>query len=214
MTQVRIDVRTPVSGGAEPVAKGLLLFRPTARHVMDGALVLPEPFAVHLAGETVIIDLTPTGADWCWEVREEVPSYVHTRHVIVPDSANVLDYAVLEESAWAPSGSPTTPVHSMRVTALRLTLGDTINIADVRPSANCAVGDTVVDAVGHVWMVTGLTDSTLTVGVDTGVSLRGEKGEQGLSMRSGMGVPTSATQGIVGDTYVDLETGLVYRLQL
>ncbi len=213
MTQVRIDLRAPVSGGASPVT-GLVLFRPTARHVMDGAVVLPKPFAARLAGEPVLVDLIPTGADWCWEVREEVPSYTHTRHVIVPASANVLDYAVLEEAAWAPSGSPTTPVHSMRVTALRLALGDAIDIADVRPSANCAVGDTVVDAAGHVWMVTGLTDSTLTVGVDTGVSLRGEKGEQGLSMRSGMGAPTSATQGIVGDTYVDLETGLVYRLQL
>lgn len=213
MTLVRVDLRAPVSGGAAPVS-GLVLFRPTARVVSDGAVVLPKPFAVRLEGESTVVDLTPSGADWCWEVREEVPSYTHTRHVIVPDSANVLDYATLEEAGWAPSGSPTTPVHSMRVTSLRLALGDVIKIGDVSPSANCSVGDTIVDATGHVWMVTGLSDSTLTVGSDTGVSLRGEKGEPGLSFRSGMGAPTDTTQGIVGDTYLDLETGLVYRLQL
>ena len=213
MTQVRIDLRAPVSGGALSVS-GLVLFCPTARVVSDGAVVLPKPFAVRLEGASAIVDLAPTGADWCWEVREEVPSYTHTRHVIVPDSANVLDYATLEEAGWAPSGSPTTPVHSMRVTSLRLALGDTIAIGQVNPSSNCSVGDTIVDATGHVWMVTGLSDTSLTVGVDTGVSLRGEKGEQGLSFRSGMGAPTDTTQGIVGDTYLDLETGLVYRLQL
>lgn len=213
MTQVRVDLRSPVSGGSAPV-RGLVLFRPTARRVDDGAVVLPRPFAVRLEGGSTLVDLTPTGMDWCWEVREEVPSYTYTRHVIVPDSANTLDYATLEEAAWAPNGSPTTPVHSMRVTASRLSLGDTIPITDVSPSANCSVGDTIVDGTGHVWMVTGLSDTTLTVGADTGVSLRGEKGEPGLSFRSGMGAPDSTTQGLVGDTYLDLETGLVYRLQL
>lgn len=213
MTRIRIDLRAPVSGGSNPV-KGLVLFRPTARVVSDGAVVLPKPFAVRLEGDSTLVDLTPSGADWCWEVHEEIPTYTYTRHVIVPDSANTLDYATLEEAAWAPSGSPTTPVHSMRVTSARLNVGDVIAISEVKPSANCAVGDTIVDCTGHVFMATGLSDTTLTVGMDTGMSLRGEKGEAGLSFRSGMGIPDAATQGLVGDTYLDLETGDVYRLQL
>ena len=213
MTQVRINLRSPVSGGSEGV-RGLILFRPTERIVSDGAVVLPRPFAVHLKGESAIVDLTPTGADWCWEVREEVPSYMHMRHVIVPDSANVLDYATLAEASWAPSGDATTLAHSMRVTQSKLALGDVIAISEVKPSDNCSVGDTIVDVTGHVWMVTGLSDTMLTIGVDTGVSLRGEKGEQGLSFRTGRGIPTELTQGIVGDSYLDLETGDIYRLKL
>lgn len=49
MTRIRIDLRAPVSGGSNPV-KGLVLFRPTARVVSDGAVVLPKPFAVRLEG--------------------------------------------------------------------------------------------------------------------------------------------------------------------
>ena len=196
--------------------KGLLFFRPTARYVdEENAVMLPRPFVVKLNGESACtVGLTPTGANWCWEVREEVRSYSHVRYIIVPDSANVLDYATLAEASWAPSGDATTLAHSMRVTQSKLALGDVIAISEVKPSDNCSVGDTIVDVTGHVWMVTGLSDTMLTIGVDTGVSLRGEKGEQGLSFRTGRGIPTELTQGIVGDSYLDLETGDIYRLKL
>lgn len=41
---------------------------------------------------------------------------------------------------------------------------------------------------------------------------KGEQGEGGFSFRSGMGKPSDLTQGNIGDTYIDLETGDIYQL--
>ena len=135
------------------------------------------------------------------------------RRVIVPDSVQTLDYATLGEASWASSATSGGLVHSMRVYSGVITLDAHVPAASLKPSDNVTVGDTCVDSTGRVWMITGLVDSDVVFGVDTGVTLGG-KGERGASFFSGMGRPSDLTQGIVGDTYIDLETGDVYQLRL
>lgn len=217
MTRIRFRFRSPdglTDGGSSP--RGLVVCSPTSRVVQkDESIMLPLPFVARLPedGGDLVVLLQPTGRDWCWTIREQVAGYTHVRHVIVPDSVQTLDYATLGEASWASSAMPGGLVHSMRVYSGVITPGAHVPAASLKPSDNVTVGDTCVDSTGRVWMITGLVDSDVVFGVDTGVTLGG-KGERGLSFRSGMGRPDGLTQGIVGDTYIDLETGDVYQLQL
>lgn len=217
MTRIRFRFREPdglTDGGSSP--RGLVVCSPTSRVVQkDESIMLPLPFVARLPddGGDLVVSLQPTGRDWCWTIREQVAGYTHVRRVIVPDSVQTLDYATLGEASWASSATAGGLVHSMRVYSGVITSGAHVPAAELRPSDNVTVGDTCVDSTGRVWMITGLVDSDVVFGVDTGVTLGG-KGERGLSFRSGMGRPSDLTQGIIGDTYIDLETGDVYQLQL
>lgn len=194
MTRIRFRFRRPdglTDGGSSP--RGLVVCTPTSRVVQkDESIMLPLPFVARLPedGGDLVVSLQPTGRDWCWTIREQVAGYTHVRRVIVPDSVQTLDYATLGEAS-----------------------GAHVPAAELKPSDNVTVGDTCVDSTGRVWMITGLVDSDVVFGVDTGVTLGG-KGERGASFLSGMGRPSDLTQGIVGDTYIDLETGDVYQLRL
>lgn len=217
MTRIRFRFRRPdglTDGGSSP--RGLVVCTPTSRVVQkDESIMLPLPFVARLPddGSDLVVALQPTGRDWCWTIREQVAGYTHVRRVIVPDSVQTLDYATLGEASWASSATAGGLVHSMRVYSGVITSGAHVPAASLKPSDNVTVGDTCVDSTGRVWMITGLVDSDVVFGVDTGVTLGG-KGERGLSFRSGMGRPSDLTQGIVGDTYIDLETGDVYQLRL
>ena len=217
MTRIRFRFRRPdglTDGGSSP--RGLVVCSPTSRVVQkDESIMLPLPFVARLPedGGDLVVSLQPTGRDWCWTIREQVAGYTHVRRVIVPDSVQTLDYATLGEASWASSATAGGLVHSMRVYSGVITSGAHVPAASLKPSDNVTVGDTCVDSTGRVWMITGLVDSDVVFGVDTGVTLGG-KGERGLSFRSGMGRPSDLTQGIVGDTYIDLETGDVYQLRL
>lgn len=217
MTRIRFRFREPdglTDGGSSP--RGLVVCSPTSRVVQkDESIMLPLPFVARLPedGGDLVVSLQPTGRDWCWTIREQVAGYTHVRRVIVPDSVQTLDYATLGEASWASSAMPGGLVHSMRVYSGVITSGAHVPAASLKPSDNVTVGDTCVDSTGRVWMITGLVDSDVVFGVDTGVTLGG-KGERGLSFRSGMGRPSDLTQGIVGDTYIDLTTGDVYQLRL
>lgn len=217
MTRIRFRFREPdglTDGGSSP--RGLVVCSPTSRVVQkDESIMLPLPFVARLPedGGDLVVSLQPTGRDWCWTIREQVEGYTHVRRVIVPDSVQTLDYATLGEASWASSATSGGLVHSMRVYSGVITLDAHVPAAELKPSDNVTVGDTCVDSTGRVWMITGLVDSDVVFGVDTGVTLGG-KGERGLSFRSGMGRPSDLTQGIVGDTYIDLETGDVYQLRL
>lgn len=217
MTRIRFRFRRPdglTDGGSSP--RGLVVCSPTSRVVQkDESIMLPLPFVARLPddGGDLVVSLQPTGRDWCWTIREQVAGYTHVRRVIVPDSVQTLDYATLGEASWASSATAGGLVHSMRVYSGVITSGAHVPAAELKPSDNVTVGDTCVDSTGRVWMITGLVDSDVVFGVDTGVTLGG-KGERGLSFRSGMGRPSDLTQGIVGDTYIDLETGDVYQLRL
>lgn len=217
MTRIRFRFREPdglTDGGSSP--RGLVVCSPTSRVVQkDESIMLPLPFVARLPedGGDLVVSLQPTGRDWCWTIREQVGGYTHVRRVIVPDSVQTLDYATLGEASWASSATSGGLVHSMRVYSGVITSGAHVPAASLKPSDNVTVGDTCVDSTGRVWMITGLVDSDVVFGVDTGVTLGG-KGERGLSFRSGMGRPSDLTQGIVGDTYIDLETGDVYQLRL
>ncbi len=217
MTRIRFRFREPdglTDGGSSP--RGLVVCSPTSRVVQkDESIMLPLPFVARLPddGGDLLVSLQPTGRDWCWTIREQVGGYTHVRRVIVPDSVQTLDYATLGEASWASSATAGGLVHSMRVYSGVITSGAHVPAASLKPSDNVTVGDTCVDSTGRVWMITGLVDSDVVFGVDTGVTLGG-KGERGLSFRSGMGRPSDLTQGIVGDTYIDLTTGDVYQLRL
>lgn len=217
MTRIRFRFREPdglTDGGSSP--RGLVVCSPTSRVVQkDESIMLPLPFVARLPddGGDLLVSLQPTGRDWCWTIREQVEGYTHVRRVIVPDSVQTLDYATLGEASWASSATSGGLVHSMRVYSGVITSGAHVPATELKPSDNVTVGDTCVDSTGRVWMITGLVDSDVVFGVDTGVTLGG-KGERGLSFRSGMGRPSDLTQGIVGDTYIDLETGDVYQLRL
>lgn len=217
MTRIRFRFRRPdgqTDDGLSP--RVLVVCTPTSRVVQkDKSIMLPLPFVARLPddGSDLIISLQPTGRDWCWTIREQISSYTHVRRVIVPDSVQTLDYATLGEASWASSAMAGGLVHSMRVYSGVITLDAHVPVADLQPSDNVTVGDTCVDSTGRVWMITGLIDSDVIFGADTGVTLGG-KGERGLSFRSGMGKPSDLTQGIIGDTYIDLETGDVYQLRL
>lgn len=217
MTRIRFRFRRPdglTDGGSSP--RGLVVCTPTSRVVQkDESIMLPLPFVARLPedGGDLVVSLQPTGRDWCWTIREQVAGYTHVRRVIVPDSVQTLDYATLGEASWASSATAGGLVHSMRVYSGVIMSDAHVPAASLKPSDNVTVGDTCVDSTGRVWMITGLVDSDVVFGVDTGVTLGG-KGERGLSFRSGMGRPSDLTQGIVGDTYIDLETGDVYQLRL
>lgn len=217
MTRIRFRFREPdglTDGGSSP--RGLVVCSPTSRVVQkDESIMLPLPFVARLPddGGDLLVSLQPTGRDWCWTIREQVEGYTHVRRVIVPDSVQTLDYATLGEASWASSATSGGLVHSMRVYSGVITSGAHVPATELKPSDNVTVGDTCVDSTGRVWMITGLVDSDVVFGVDTGVTLGG-KGERGLSFLSGMGRPSDLTQGIVGDTYIDLETGDVYQLRL
>lgn len=217
MTRIRFRFRRPdglTDGGSSP--RGLVVCSPTSRVVQkDESIMLPLPFVARLPedGGDLVVSLQPTGRDWCWTIREQVGGYTHVRRVIVPDSVQTLDYATLGEASWASPATAGGLVHSMRVYSGVITLDAHVPAAELRPSDHVSAGDSVVDADGHVWIVSRFDGRKVVFGIDGGVSLRGPKGERGLSFRSGMGVPGEATQGVVGDTYVDLATGDVYRCQ-
>lgn len=217
MTRIRFRFRRPdglTDGGSSP--RGLVVCSPTSRVVQkDESIMLPLSFVARLPedGGDLVVSLQPTGRDWCWTIREQIAGSTHVRRVIVPDSVQTLDYATLGEASWASSATAGGLVHSMRVYSGVITSGAHVPAASLKPSDNVTVGDTCVDSTGRVWMITGLVDSDVVFGVDTGVTLGG-KGERGTSFLSGMGRPSDLTQGIVGDTYIDLETGDVYQLRL
>ncbi len=212
MTRIRFRFRRPdglTDGGSSP--RGLVVCSPTSRVVQkDESIMLPLPFVARLPddGSDLLVSLQPTGRDWCWTIREQVAGYTHVRRVIVPDSVQTLG-----EASWASSATAGGLVHSMRVYSGVITLDAHVPVTSLKPSDNVTVGDTCVDSTGRVWMITGLVDSDVVFGMDTGVTLGG-KGERGASFLSGMGRPSDLTQGIVGDTYIDLTTGDVYQLRL
>ena len=218
MTQIRFRFRKPDASHVPGVpADGVIYCSPTTRVVQeDESLLLPTPFAARLPsdGEDLILDLKPTGADWCWRIAERINGLTHVRRVIVPDSTQILDYATLSEAAWhGASDDRGGLAHSIRTYPHVIRLGDVVDADGLRPSDHVSAGDSVVDSEGHLWIVSRFDGEKVTFGIDGCVSLRGPEGERGLSFRSGMGVPDAATQGTVGDTYVDLTTGDVYRCQ-
>lgn len=209
MTRIRVSLQQPASGGTTPES-GVVYFRPTRRLTVDKRIVVPRAFSGRLdADGQLLVDLTPTGDDWCWEVHEELPAYSHTRHVLVPQSDDIVDYAALEEAAWAPAESASGMLaHSMRVIDAQLSAGDAIAIADLKPSDRVGVGDTVVDSTGKVWLIASVTDTTATVGIDTGVSLKGAQGKDGAgisikgSYDSEIELETAHPTGSDGDAYL------------
>ena len=212
MSRVRFRFRQATGAGDKPV-EGYVACSPTARVTQaDGGILLPMAFMATLPadGADLMLELEPTGADWCWRIREYTAGYTHTRHVAVPESVQTLDYATLSEVDWAPAADSGHMAHSIRTYAGSMPDSRSILISDLKPADGAIVGDSVVDATGRVWLISAISDGMLTV-ADSGVRLSGERGP---GLLTGLGAPTAATEGMVGDSYCDLATGEVYKLTL
>ena len=90
-------------------ASGRVYFAPTLRHTtgVHHTVVLPTPFVVCLTGEEtapveILLEATPPDGSWVWQVVEKVQNGSR-RMVLVPPSADPLDYGELEEVYWSQS---------------------------------------------------------------------------------------------------------------
>ena len=111
MTQVQINLRRPDASGVDAPAVGRLDISPTRRRTVADSVVLPSAFTVPLVAGAALVDLAPTGPDWCWEISERVRDAA-TRHVAVPPDGPIgyedlvdVDPATLDpiaepEAAW------------------------------------------------------------------------------------------------------------------
>lgn len=211
MTAVRIRFSHAAADGNVPQS-GMVYCQPSTRVVDDdGSILLPQPFLAEVpaADDGVTVQLKPTGEDWCWVVREYADGYAYTRFVSVPESVQVLDYLTLSEVPWVPPKPVGAVSHSFRSYAGVASKGESVPRAALIPSDNPVPGDTVVDAHGHMWLISSLVEDNVILGVDTGVSLGGERGP---CMRSGNGAPSDGLEGIVGDSYLDIDTGDVWKM--
>lgn len=127
MTNVRVRIHRPSATGVIP-SGGSLEFTPTRAVTVGGVpqtLVLPAPFVLPLTAEEHILDLTPNGAGWAWQVRETFPGVATTIRVLaVPSTVNpadIIDYTALAEvdpSTLAPLTNPSTPLWFVYVDGL------------------------------------------------------------------------------------------------
>lgn len=217
MTRIRLGILKPAQETTIR-SSGVMVFQPTKRLTDEVVnLILPQPFSVVCDGtKDEIVDLMPTGPDWCWMATERFGSYVHRRWLIIPDSVQILDYATLSEVDWQYDRRPNPPIaHSVRAINRELAEGDEVDFADIKPNDNINVGDIVVDANSKMWLIGTITESKAIIGGFTGVQLgsEGRPGKDGLSFRSGTGDPNALqVTGIIGDTYMDVSTGNLYKL--
>lgn len=124
MTTVRFRFTVPAPGtpaadwvpADEAPASGAVSIRPWRpgdggrRHVeAPDRTILPAPFSAELVAGSVTVALDPTGADWCYEVREQVHKGT-VRYVAVPAALTVIEYGDLTDidpATLLPSAAPT-----------------------------------------------------------------------------------------------------------
>lgn len=96
MTRIRIGLRVDQADGSRIPAAGRVEWSRTQRRTVDGDAVLPTAFVVPLTADDPepVVDVAPTGDGWAWRVAEYALGGI-TRHVLVPESDDVLDYATL-----------------------------------------------------------------------------------------------------------------------
>lgn len=96
MTAVRLGIVRPTADGTLTRVKGMMEFTPHARRITDTEptdVVVPASFRVVLdpAAEAPVVHLA---AGWVWIGSEFLPEGIR-RHVLVPDSDEVVDWADL-----------------------------------------------------------------------------------------------------------------------
>lgn len=161
MTLVRVDSRRP-NGAGEVGAGGDLVWQPTRRRTQDEYVVMPAAFGSKLTDGVAVVDVAPTGVDWCWEVTEKVPGGT-TRYVAVPDVDEIaytdlidVDPATLDPAAtpvaawWAVAESMVVSgVEAVEAAGVATAAADTaVGVADALPAqASSAVAAEVVARV-------------------------------------------------------------------
>lgn len=94
MTLIRMGVLASSATGEEVVPRGSLDWEPSERRVEGDDVILASAFCVQLADPIPVVEIAATGPGWCWHVTERVGAGI-VRHVLVPESGDVIDYADL-----------------------------------------------------------------------------------------------------------------------
>ena len=95
MTTVHFQIGRPSRDGPEP-SRGELWLIPTRRIAVGKTVILPAPCVIPLDRGEATAQLTPTDPRWCWKIVEHTPGG-GTRHVSVPDSDQLIEYADLDD---------------------------------------------------------------------------------------------------------------------
>lgn len=107
MTLVTVDLGKPEAEGVLP-DDTRVGFQPTRRRYAGTTVVLPKAFSVVPVGGVAVVELSPTGADWCWRITEYAGQAGIIRHVAVPDadSADYVDLIDVDPATLAPAAEP------------------------------------------------------------------------------------------------------------
>lgn len=95
MTTVHFQIGRPSRDGQEP-SRGELWLITTRRIAVGKTVILPAPCVIPLDRGEATAQLTPTDPRWCWKIVEHTPGG-GTRHVSVPDSDQLIEYADLDD---------------------------------------------------------------------------------------------------------------------
>ena len=106
MGLISFDYRNPTKAGPDAPARGTLNLQLLHREITDGAIRTTAEFTVPLVDGVAVADLSDTGADQAWRVREGggIPSPV-TRYVKVSGDAAFVDLIDVDPSTLQPSES-------------------------------------------------------------------------------------------------------------
>jgi chitodextrinase len=179
---VRITLNAPGSAGNIP-APGGIRATPTRRRTVADAIVLPVRFTAQLTAGETIVELAPTGADWCWRIEEMTPGGA-TRYVAVPESSETLGYEDLvdvDPDTLDPAAEPEAAWYVALTAALRTVMHSVTVVtgSEPRPDTTASVVwfDTRVDqstaptnkADIDIWETGAVTDTTAPT-VPTGLA--------------------------------------------
>ena len=109
MSKVHVSLHRDAAHGKAPIT-GPMRFAPSRRRPDGADIILPAGFDVDLVDGEAIVELDPTGPDWCWCAYE--PTLRGTiRHFLVPDVPDdeVLEYEGLTDvdpTTLEPSAEP------------------------------------------------------------------------------------------------------------
>jgi hypothetical protein len=110
VTVVNVVLTRPQGVPANLPVTGWLQWTPTTVQTLTGAeLVLPVPLDTVLTPEPLVVDITPTGQQWCWRVDYRVSGYRNaTEYVAVPMSGpvNFADLARVDPATLEPTAAP------------------------------------------------------------------------------------------------------------
>lgn len=154
MTKIRLGLTVETAAGVRvPAPQSRMEWKPSVRRVVDQDVVIPAGFSVNIpASGAAVLEVAPTGPGWAWVVTEyATPSRV--RYVLVPDTAETLDYATLTDvdpATLEPVGPPPVDAWSAELAALvgEIPVADDPTVAGLIGNPESASGSAVDAVVG------------------------------------------------------------------